>query len=296
MHTRSYIIALGILVLLTVGSAATTYFMYVRLQQVEQELIHAHTQAADLAEVVRQKEEEVEVHKELIRIFRQQSSDTSYDFSQMRTMIEAASKTIDDIKKLEEADEELLAKYSKVYFLNEHYVPDTLSYIPSEFVMSEQYLQIKSEVAPFLIDMLNAMESQGLNPRIVSAYRSYGYQEQLKHNHSVTYGTTISNQFVADQGYSEHQLGTTVDISNTTHGGDLEAFKDTPEYAWLRAHAHEYGFVLSYPKENTYYAFEPWHWRFVGTALAGDLHEANAHFYDWAQRDINAYRLEMFAR
>lgn len=49
------------------------------------------------------------------------------------------------------------------------------------------------------------------------------------------------------------------------------AFADTPEFAWLRAHAHEYGFILRYPegKEHiTGIAYEPWHYRFIGVEAA----------------------------
>lgn len=259
------------------------------------ELSYTQTQVNDLAELVSKKEEEVEVHKELLRIFRQQSAAAEYDFSAMRSMVEQATETVEDIKKLEEADGELLAKYSKVYFLNEHYEPQNLTYIPDDFVLSqERNLEIKDDVLPFLENMFLAMKGDGLAPRIISAYRSFGYQEQLKHNHSVTYGTSVSNQFVADQGYSEHQLGTTVDIVNTSIGSDMSAFDATAEYQWLLNHAHEYGFILSYPESNAYYAFEPWHWRFVGKELAGVLHTQGTFFYDLPQRDINTYRIKMF--
>ena len=58
--------------------------------------------------------------------------------------------------------------------------------------------------------------------------------------------------------------------------------------------AYKYGFTLSYPEENGYYIFEPWHWRFVGTDLADDLRRDNAHFYDWEQRKIDEYLISIF--
>ncbi|NIQ05864.1 MAG: M15 family metallopeptidase, partial [Candidatus Korarchaeota archaeon] len=80
------------------------------------------------------------------------------------------------------------------------------------------------------------------------------------------------------QGYSEHQLGTTVDLTTTEIGGPYESFAGTEAYEWLQKHAHRYGFILSYPEENEFYIFEPWHWRFVGTDLARDLERHDETF------------------
>ena len=77
-----------------------------------------------------------------------------------------------------------------------------------------------------------------------------------------------ANSFSADQGYSEHQLGTTVDFSTSSLGGSLNGFDQTEAYEWLDKNAHRFGFILSYSKDNAYYIYEPWHWRFVGKDLA----------------------------
>jgi D-alanyl-D-alanine carboxypeptidase len=60
------------------------------------------------------------------------------------------------------------------------------------------------------------------------------------------------------------------------------------------ANAYKYGFTLSYPKGNTSYVFEPWHWRFVGVKLATDLHNQGKNFYDLDQRSIDAYLVNFF--
>ncbi|QSH39279.1 M15 family metallopeptidase [Candidatus Kaiserbacteria bacterium] len=290
-------ILIGIIGLCTVALIVSTYGFYSVKQEnkaVSAELQHAKIQIDDLAAAIEKKDEEVEVHKELLRIVRQEATDSSYDLSRMLSLIESATQTVEDIKKLEEADAELLAKYSKVFFLNEHYEPAQLAYIPSELVYSDNNQQISSDVLPFLLSMTADMKSSGLQPQIISAFRSFGYQSNLKQNHTVTYGTTVANQFVADQGYSEHQLGTTIDMVNSTIGSDMLDFDTTPEYQWMLQNAHKYGFVLSYPENNAYYEFEPWHWRFVGKELAADLYNKGTTFYNTPQRDIDAYRLTMF--
>ena len=300
MYTRIIYSALSALVILGIAASSMLFLEHRKLAEeittVRTALSQEQVRTEDLEYRIAQKDEQIEAHKEFIRVFRQQQNGVTEDFAQMRVLVEQATQTIEDIRKLEEADPELLAKYSKVYFLNEHYTPDTLAFIPSEFVLSSRPLQIKEEVRPFLVDMLSAMETAGLSPRVVSAYRSFDYQGEVKHRHTVEYGTSAANTFSADQGYSEHQLGTAVDLSNTELGGALTDFDKTAEYAWLLAHAHKYGFTLSYPPDNAYYIFEPWHWRFVGVALATHLSEEGLHFYDMPQRDIDAYRVTMFER
>jgi D-alanyl-D-alanine carboxypeptidase len=202
--------------------------------------------------------------------------------------------TVGDLDKLAKIDKELLQKYSKVYFLNENYEPPRLSEIEEDHLYDESGLEyIHAQVRPFLSDMLEEAEDDSSDLWVVSGYRSFDEQTALKSNYSVTYGSG-ANAFSADQGYSEHQLGTTVDFTTTGLGGGLQGFGNTEAYEWLLDNAHKYGFVLSYPENNTYYVFEPWHWRFVGTELAEDLHDDNAHFYDWDQREINEYLISIF--
>ena len=74
----------------------------------------------------------------------------------------------------------------------------------------------------------------------------------------------------------------------------MEGFDKTPEYKWLTDNAYKYGFVISYPAGNKYYKYEPWHWRFVGVALATKLHEDGIYFYDMDQRLIDNYLANIF--
>ena len=109
----------------------------------------------------------------------------------------------------------------------------------------------------------------------------------------MSYGSG-ANSFSADQGYSEHQLGTAIDFTTLELGSDFSSFEKTDAYKWLLDNAYEYGFILSYPKDNTYYQFEPWHWRFVGKSLANTLHQENKNFYDVDQRTIDSYLISIF--
>lgn len=212
----------------------------------------------------------------------------------MEEQVNELAGTVSDLDKLSKTDKELLQKYSKAYFLNEHYIPESLTEIDAEWKYTESKPnQLHSKVMPFFEDMLEDAKADGINLWVVSAYRSFYQQAELKGAYTVIYGSG-ANTFSADQGFSEHQLGTTVDFTTSGIGGGLDGFGNTPAYQWLLDNAHKYGFVMSYPPNNAYYVFEPWHWRFVGEDLAEDLHDAGAHFYDWEQRKIDAYLLNIF--
>lgn len=208
---------------------------------------------------------------------------------------DAISEKERSIRKLKETDKELLQKYSKVFFLNEHSTPRGVVEIDSEYIPTKnKKIEIHTDVWPFLERLLKKAKKGGLDLKITSGYRSFEDQQTLKSGYKVVYGAGTANQFSADQGYSEHQLGTTVDFTTSHLLGAVDAFAKTPEYKWLQEHAHRYGFILSYPPNNKYYVYEPWHWRFVGEELADYLFDEGKYFYDLDQRDIDEYQENLF--
>ena len=117
--------------------------------------------------------------------------------------------------------------------------------------------------------MMDAMEADlGKRLLVESGYRSPAYQLYLflfympKHDDSVI----ETNKFVALPGHSEHGYPPrqAIDFINQEgiNGEDHpEEFEALPEYQWLQQRADEFGFHLSYPRDNPYHtAFEPWHW------------------------------------
>ncbi len=208
--------------------------------------------------------------------------------------IQNLTSTVGVLEKLSQTDSQLLEKYSKVYFLNENYVPKNLIDIDPKYLYEKnKEVQIQAQVWPHLQKLLDDASSQGVNILIASGYRSFAAQAALKTSYKMTYGSG-ANKFSADQGYSEHQLGTTVDFTTQAIGGGLTGFDKTDAYKWLLDNAYKYGFIMSYPKENKYYIFEPWHFRFVSILLATRLHSDNNYFYALDQRDISQYLLNFF--
>ncbi len=202
--------------------------------------------------------------------------------------------TVGVLDKLSKTDKELLQKYSRTYFLNENFIPLKLSLIPEKYHMSSgKEMYFHGDAIEFLEDMLDDAKKAGHDIRVISAFRSFEEQIAIKSQHTLVYGSG-SNAFSADQGYSEHQLGTTVDITDILTGGTNTSFATTEAYAWLQKNAHKYGFILSYPEGNQFYIFEPWHWRFVGRDLANDLYNSDKTFYDLDQRELDAYLVKIF--
>ncbi len=281
--TKKQQIMYSVIGILAAGLVALGYFYYLKVADIKALSLELSNTQSDLEQVqatLHETANELETEKYRNTLFSGQIKDIA--------------DTVGTLDKLAKTDKELLGKYSKVYFLNEHYAPGKLSEIPNEYAYDKnKQMQILTEVLPFLRDMIKNAARNGVNLEIVSAYRSFGEQSSLKSGYSVTYGSG-ANKFSADQGYSEHQLGTTIDFTTPETGASFEKFKSTKAYEWLQANAYRYGFVLSYPEGNDYYQFEPWHWRFVGRSLASRLHEENQNFYDLPQATINNYLINIF--
>ncbi|MFT5037070.1 MAG: LAS superfamily LD-carboxypeptidase LdcB [Candidatus Azotimanducaceae bacterium] len=202
--------------------------------------------------------------------------------------------TVGTLDKLSKTDKELLQKYSKVYFLNENYTPSNIKQIDEDYILAGKDPQFfHGDALRYLEDMIDEAKDDDVTLKVVSAFRSFDAQQDLKGQYTQVYGSG-ANTFSADQGYSEHQLGTTLDLTDPTTAGTYTSFAQTEAYEWLLKHAHKFGFILSYPENNGFYIFEPWHWRFVGEDLADDLRDDNKSFYDLDQREIDEYLIKIF--
>ena len=267
-------------VLIIVSCSAAFYHLYSLLSQTRLALLETTNSLADKQKEARDLE---------LALKAEQKKNGDFE-----NQIGEISNAVGNLQKLNKTDKELLQKYSKVYFLNENYIPETLSNISQDLLADpSRNLEFHTKALPYLQKLITSSRNAGMHLLVASAYRSFGAQSALKSTYKLTYGTG-ANKFSADQGYSEHQLGTTVDLSTQSLAPEIVGFEKTPEYQWLLENAYLYGFILSYPKGNTYYQFEPWHFRFVGVKLATDLHDTNKNFYDLDQRVIDGYLLNIF--
>lgn len=130
----------------------------------------------------------------------------------------------------------------------------------------------------FVMDDLSEMRedaaANGTPIRIIASYRSYQRQQELYDRRTEELGASEAGSRVARPGHSEHQLGTTIDITSEDLADVDQSWGATPTGQWIASHAHEYGFILSYPaqaSERTCYDFEPWHLRYVGRGMAAEV-------------------------
>ncbi|MFT3875830.1 MAG: D-alanyl-D-alanine carboxypeptidase family protein [Propioniciclava sp.] len=152
-----------------------------------------------------------------------------------------------------------------VALINAHH-PISRDYIPT---INKEFL-LAPDAHDAYARMVKDAKRAGLTIVWRYGYRSYDTQAKLLASSIAKRGSRqAALRYTAAPGTSEHQLGLAVDVAAPSARG--EAFAKTKEFAWLRAHAHEYGFILRYPagKEHiTGIAYEPWHYRYVGVTHA----------------------------
>ena len=136
-------------------------------------------------------------------------------------------------------------------------------------------------------EMCEAAKKDGITIYSGSAYRSYDYQLGLYNRYVAAYGFDEAETFSARAGYSEHQTGLATDILNARI--DYISASDA-EYTWLINNSYKYGFHLRYPKgkENiTGYMYEEWHFRYLGTKIATELHNLDITYDEYVARNSN---------
>ncbi len=166
-------------------------------------------------------------------------------------------------------DTVLVNKYN---FLGEDYVPKNLTKINTKYAISnDKYMEKNATVA--FEEMAKDAKKDGYNVIAVSTYRSYNYQKNLYKNYSNKDGIEKADKYSARAGYSEHQTGLAVDVSNGKT--EYTKFGDTKEFKWMQDNCYKYGFILRFTKENEFitgYMNEPWHYRYVGKEIATYIH------------------------
>jgi D-alanyl-D-alanine carboxypeptidase len=137
-------------------------------------------------------------------------------------------------------------------------------------------LQLREEAAIAAADLATGMSEAGKGTLILnSGFRTYKNQQGLYNRTRDTRGLAVAEKLSARPGHSEHQLGLAADFSVKGQGCVIMVcFGNTESGKWLADNAHEYGFVLRYPKGlklTTGFQYEPWHFRYVGIELATEM-------------------------
>lgn len=179
---------------------------------------------------------------------------------------------------------------NKTNSLDENYEPSDLVpvNIPFAYIGDDFRNYMREPAALALESMFQDARNSGLTPIGVSGYRSYERQKNIYEQNVAVRGEMQTSLYSARPGQSEHQTGLAMDISTPSIQSALTTdFENTPEGQWLRENAPSYGFILRYPagkESSTGYAYEPWHFRYVGKELANYLNNENLTLEEYYQR------------
>lgn len=176
------------------------------------------------------------------------------------------------------------------------------SYVPPDLVSLHDYgipvtnytIRGRHSMIDELQKLIADSTSAGFDLVVASAYRSYATQKSIYSTYVQDYGEQEANTFSAKPGESQHQLGTAIDFTTPEMGYGLsQTFASSEAGKWLLTNAYKYGFYLSYPQGQesvTGYAYEPWHFRYLGVQNTEDLQHSSQLMQTYLkQRDITPH-------
>ena len=155
--------------------------------------------------------------------------------------------------------------------------------LPEGYTMKLKELRnghrVDERIYPELQQMFDDARAVGIHPFINESFRTAERQQQILDNYIAGYeaqgmsheeAVKQAREIVALPGTSEHQLGLALDIIAEFDGDS------TATWVWLKENCWHYGFILRYPEGKeaiTGYAYEAWHFRYVGVDAAKEIME-----------------------
>jgi D-alanyl-D-alanine carboxypeptidase len=190
------------------------------------------------------------------------------------------------------ASDVVMTVLDRSYALPSDYVPDDLVPASAAGLSGSSGTKL---VRAVLLDDLAAMhaawQAAGLSVIVESGYRSHGAQAATFDSWVARLGYAEALVRSARPGHSEHQLGTSIDLSSPGWGGRFGDWgRESAEGAWMAAHAWEYGFVMSYPfgsQSLTCFSYEPWHYRWIGREAAAAQRASGLYLRQFLERSID---------
>lgn len=159
--------------------------------------------------------------------------------------------------------------------LHEDYAPpDMASTTDAGF---EAGFPIRALVIDDLRALREAAREAGVPIEPTFGYRSYRYQRDVFADWRARRGRKRALRIAARPGHSEHQLGTALDFKSAGADNVDRSWGEEPAGRWMAENAWRFGFVLTYPRGEravSCYAYEPWHFRYFGPRLAGEINES----------------------
>lgn len=174
------------------------------------------------------------------------------------------------------------------------------NFLPEDFTVELEEIEnghkVDKRIVPQLEAMLRAAREEGLEPLIVSSYRTMEKQDSLHNNRIKRFleeGLDLDSaiieagKWVAVPGTSEHQTGLAVDIVAESFPVLEAEQENTPEQKWLMENSWKYGFIMRYPSDKSQVTgiyYEPWHYRYVGGEAAKEIYESGVCLEEYLEQ------------
>ncbi|MFZ7932227.1 M15 family metallopeptidase [Bacillus thuringiensis] len=134
------------------------------------------------------------------------------------------------------------------------------------YVIFDRNLRLSKDVVKKFLNVVDAAGKESVNHFLISSgYRDFQEQKQLYEK--------MGSDYALPAGYSEHNLGLSLDIGFTQ-----KKMEKAPEGKWIEENVWKHGFVLRYPKNKsniTGIQYEPWHIRYVGLPHSAIMQKKN---------------------
>ena len=187
-----------------------------------------------------------------------------------------------------EDDPSLRRLVDKSHPLPDGYEPEDLVELAGgSYNINRRGLMLRAPAAASLERMAAAALAEGVVLLAASAYRSYDYQVEVYARNVASEGQEEADRVSARPGYSQHQTGLALDF-----GPIDNSFAETPGGRWTRSNAARFGWSLSFPdgyEEVTGYAWESWHYSYVGPELAAFINTYFDGIQQYALRFIHEW-------
>jgi D-alanyl-D-alanine carboxypeptidase len=187
------------------------------------------------------------------------------------------------------ATDPVLTVLDRSYALDAGYAPsDLVAASAAGLSGSSETKLVRAVVVDDLAALVASSRAAGVELGIESAYRSYASQATTLETWTARLGPAAALLRTARPGHSEHQLGTAIDFTSPGWSGRVGDWAtESTEGAWMAEHAWEYGFVMSYPSDaqgESCFAYEPWHYRWIGRDAAAQQRAAGVGLREFLER------------
>ena len=152
------------------------------------------------------------------------------------------------------------------------------SYVPHNLVLMSDIHRLKYAM------YLNNDAYQALKKMIDAMPEDIANDFYVKEAYTSFNDFQYSNASLA--GKDERQLGRTVSIASKSIA--YQEFETSALSQWLEANAHEYGFILRYPKRmasSTNRAYDAHYYRYVGNKIANKIYKENSCIEEYNQKE-----------